>query len=93
MILKNKKNILKIKTKVDQAIVEIKKNILFQAAKNDPNNYFCFFYLGRCYCEMKQYNKARRCYERSYKLCPTFSKAAIELSKIYRILKNWVSIQ
>ncbi|XP_045477416.1 tetratricopeptide repeat protein 37 [Harmonia axyridis] len=62
-----------------------------KAAKSDANNYYCFYYLGRCYCEMKQYDKARRCYERSYKLCPSFSNAAIELSKIYRLLKNWDS--
>ncbi|KAK9891016.1 hypothetical protein WA026_013349 [Henosepilachna vigintioctopunctata] len=61
------------------------------AAKKDQKNFYCFYYLGRCYGEMKNYDKARRCYETSIKLYPSYSEAAMELSKIYRILKQWDS--
>lgn len=45
--------------------------------------------MGQYYEEIKDLEKARRCYQKAYKLNPRNAKAGIGLSNIYRQLKNW----
>ncbi|KAG5897490.1 hypothetical protein JTB14_031114 [Gonioctena quinquepunctata] len=60
-----------------------------KAAKADPDNYLCYFYLGRYYEKAEDLDKAKRCYERAFKLNPRSSQVGIELSRIYQNQKNF----
>ncbi|XP_008195456.1 superkiller complex protein 3 [Tribolium castaneum] len=60
-----------------------------KATKLDPNNYKCFLFLGHFYKRNNDFDKARRCYEKAFKINKRCAEAGIELSKIYRKLKNW----
>ncbi|KAJ8978706.1 hypothetical protein NQ317_015954 [Molorchus minor] len=43
--------------------------------------------------KVEEFDKARRCYEKAFKINPTSPEIGTELSKIYRKLKNWEAIQ
>ncbi|KAJ3638165.1 hypothetical protein MTP99_001570 [Tenebrio molitor] len=60
-----------------------------KATKLDSSNYKCFLLLGHYYKRSNDFDKARRCYEKAFKINTRCSEAGIELSKIYRKLKNW----
>ncbi|XP_066249141.1 superkiller complex protein 3 isoform X2 [Euwallacea similis] len=60
-----------------------------KAAKCDPGNYIPFVNLGHYYVKVNQLEKARRCYEKGFKLNSLSSEAGSALSKIYRKQKNW----
>ncbi|XP_017785314.1 PREDICTED: tetratricopeptide repeat protein 37 [Nicrophorus vespilloides] len=60
-----------------------------KAAKLDPNSYMCFLHLGEYYNKINDMDKARRCYEKCFKINGKCSAAGIELSKIYRKQKMW----
>ncbi|XP_066150901.1 tetratricopeptide repeat protein 37 isoform X2 [Euwallacea fornicatus] len=60
-----------------------------KAAKCDPGNYIPFVKLGHYYIKVSQFEKARRCYEKAFKLNSLSSEAGSALSKIYRKQKNW----
>jgi superkiller protein 3 len=60
-----------------------------KATKLDSSNYKCFLLLGHYYKRNNDFDKARRCYEKAFKINTRCSEAGIELSKIYRKLKNW----
>lgn len=62
-----------------------------KAAKLNPTNYLCFSRLGRCYEKCGNLEKARRCYENAFKLNSRNEETVIELCKVYRRQKNWVS--
>ncbi|XP_050293501.1 tetratricopeptide repeat protein 37 isoform X2 [Anthonomus grandis grandis] len=62
-----------------------------KAAKCEPNNYKPFVHLGHYYSRDGQLDKARRCYEKAFKINSSCSVAGSELSKIYRKQKNWES--
>ncbi|KAH1001196.1 hypothetical protein HUJ04_013439 [Dendroctonus ponderosae] len=62
-----------------------------KAAKCDPSNFACFVHLGQYYNRVGHLDKARRCYEKAFKLNPASPEAGSELSKVYRKLKNWES--
>lgn len=65
---------------------------LLKAAKINPNSYKCFLNLGQYYQKYSDFEKARRCYEKSFRLNNKCQEAGVELSKIYRKLKSWVCI-
>ncbi|XP_023026959.2 tetratricopeptide repeat protein 37 [Leptinotarsa decemlineata] len=60
-----------------------------RAAKADPNNFNCFINLGQYYEKFEDLDKARRCYERAFKINPKYPEIGIKLSKIYRRQNNF----
>lgn len=64
-----------------------------KAAKYDPNNHLCFFYLGNYYKKIGDSDKTRRCYEKSFNLNKSSPQVATELCNIYCKLKNWEGAQ
>ncbi|RZC41781.1 tetratricopeptide repeat protein 37, partial [Asbolus verrucosus] len=60
-----------------------------KATKLDSTNYKCFLLLGHYYRKNNDIDKARRCYEKAFKINKRCSDAGIELSKIYIKLQNW----
>lgn len=65
----------------------------FQSAKSDPNNYLTYTYLGKYYNKIDDIEKAKRCYEKAFKIHPKSQEIAVELSKIYRKLKKYEASQ
>ncbi|CAH1994676.1 unnamed protein product [Acanthoscelides obtectus] len=64
-----------------------------KAAKCDPNNYLTFFYLGNYYQKANDTEKARRCYEKAFKISPNSLDVVTELSSVYRQLKKFDTAQ
>ncbi|XP_030763307.1 tetratricopeptide repeat protein 37 [Sitophilus oryzae] len=60
-----------------------------KAAKSNPDNYKCFFWLGNVYNQFNQLDKSRRCFEKAFSIYPSSLQTSCELSKVYRKLKNW----
>lgn len=52
------------------------------------DNYMIFFYIGRCFAEMKQYDKAIKYYEKSLASVDRFPEAYYQLGLIYKELDN-----
>lgn len=52
------------------------------------DNYKIFFYIGRCYSELKDYNKAILFYKKSLASVKQFPEAYYQLGLIYKILDN-----
>ncbi|XP_069681678.1 tetratricopeptide repeat protein 37 [Periplaneta americana] len=60
-----------------------------KAAKLDPHSYSCYVYLGHYYSQGgKDLDKARRCYQKAFRLNPNCKEAGAGLSDIYRLQKN-----
>jgi tetratricopeptide (TPR) repeat protein len=65
---------------------------LLQATKLDPQCFSCYVYLGHYYSlSAKDLDKARRCYQKAFRLNPHCKEAGAALSDIYRLQKNPVS--
>lgn len=52
------------------------------------DNYMIFFYIGRCYTEMKDYDKAISFYNKSLESVKQFPEAYYQLGLIYKKLNN-----
>lgn len=50
-------------------------------------------FLGKYYIKIGDTEKARRCYEKAFKIHPKSQEIAVELSKIYRKLKKYEASQ
>lgn len=50
-------------------------------------------YLGKYYNKTNNVEKAKRCFEKAFKIHPKSQEIAVELSKIYRKLKKYESSQ
>ena len=53
------------------------------------DNYMIFFYIGRCYSEMKDYKEAIFFYEKSLASVKQFPEAYYQLGLIYKKLNNY----
>ncbi|KAI4467992.1 superkiller 3 protein-related [Holotrichia oblita] len=60
-----------------------------KATKYNANSYLCFSSLGRYYYKFNDLEKARRCYEKAFKLNSKCLEIGLELSKIYMKQKKW----
>ncbi|KAK9737501.1 Tetratricopeptide repeat [Popillia japonica] len=60
-----------------------------KATKYNSNSYLCFSSLGRYYYKVNDLEKARRCYEKAFKLNSKCLEIGLELSKIYMKQKKW----
>ena len=56
-----------------------------KAAKLNPLSPLPFLYLGHHYVKAGDWEKARKCYQKSFKLDPTSEEAGAALSDVYRI--------
>lgn len=62
---------------------------LLKATKLDPHVYSCYVYLGHYYrLGAKNLDKARRCYQKAFRLNQNCKEAGAALSDIYRLQKN-----
>lgn len=68
------------------------RDYYLKAAKLDANYYMIFIYLARYYEYCKDLEKARRCYQKAFKINPRCLEAGMGLSNIYRQQKKWVFI-
>ncbi|KAJ9592014.1 hypothetical protein L9F63_001453, partial [Diploptera punctata] len=60
-----------------------------KATKLDPHSYICYVYLGHHYSfGNRDLDKARRCYQKAFRLNPNCKEAGAGLSDIYRLQKN-----
>ena len=57
-----------------------------KAAKLDSKNSTAFLYLGHYYKREKNFDKARKCYEKAYGMNPIDDEIACSLSDMYRLL-------
>ncbi|CAH1156223.1 unnamed protein product [Phaedon cochleariae] len=64
-----------------------------KATKLNPNQYICFLHLGSYYEKVDDLDKARRCYEKAFKINSKSAEVGIELSKVYCKQKNYMACQ
>ncbi|MEO8933491.1 MAG: tetratricopeptide repeat protein [Xanthomarina sp.] len=57
------------------------------------DNYMIFFYMGRCFAEMKEYDKAISYYEKSLVTVDRFPEAYFQLGVVYKKLNNKTKAQ